>query len=235
MEDEKRIERDVSHVKASFDTTDPVALKMLERINASPYTLGYLLGQRRGMVDKTNTVQDNYALESLEFAQGEFADEIDAILNARIQQNKLAMAEKGWRADPLHDDLTRSDFVASRIHLEPDLNAMGYMNGITYQIIQDGKLVQSIRDYLDVSSTQLADNLHSVANEANMDAAERAAAANSGDPYPEDVTGWVPLLEVPNRTNMDPEADMTDALPNEAAAQDSQGSNGDNILLRDED
>ena len=174
----------VRSATSGFGTTDPIAQEMLKRIEASPYTLAYLLGQWR-MTDDNGwtggTVEELYAWES---AQHEFANEVDAILNARIQQNELALAEKGWGAESLHGDLTRKPFIGSAIHLEPDLDANDNMNGITYQIIQNGKLVESLRDYLDKPSTEMADALHAMASTANTDADERAAAALSGDPYP---------------------------------------------------
>ena len=178
----------------SFGTTDPIAQEMLKRIEASPYTLAYLLGQWR-MTDDNGwtggTVEELYAWES---AQHEFANEVDAILNARIQQNELALAEKGWGAESLHGDLTRKPFIGSAIHLEPDLDANDNMNGITYQIIQNGKLVESLRDYLDKPSTEMADALHAMASTANTDADERAAAALSGDPYPDEPETLDPAL-----------------------------------------
>jgi N12 class adenine-specific DNA methylase len=192
----------VTNAAPSFTTTDPIAREMLKRIEASPYTLAYLLGGPLPRPDGSAIpVEELYAWES---AQEEFADAIDAILNARIQQNELALAEKGWGADTLHGDLTRKPFVGSVIHLEPGENAMGYMNGLTYQIVQNGKLEESLRDTLDRSSTEMANALHAMASEANTDAAERAAAALSGDPYPEDRD--VPSLAIPEIVQEAPEA-----------------------------
>ncbi|MBU2761164.1 Eco57I restriction-modification methylase domain-containing protein [Acidithiobacillus sulfurivorans] len=179
----------------SFSATDHIAQEMLKRIETSPYTLSYLLGQ--GPVEE-GSVEALYARES---AQGEYADAINVILEDRVRQNELALAEKGWGSDTPRGDLTSKSFVGTVIHLEPGLDAMGYMVGLTYQIIQNGKLEESIRDTLERSSTEIANALHTMASEALTDAAERTAAENSGDPYPDEPEIPLGLAEIAAQDN----------------------------------
>ncbi|MBU2741478.1 hypothetical protein HAP67_07310, partial [Acidithiobacillus albertensis] len=186
---------EVTDNSPSFSATDPIAQEMLKRIETSPYTLSYLMGQRPV---EEESVEALYAWES---AQGEYANAINVILEDRVRQNELALAEKGWGSDTPHGDLTSKSFVGTVIHLKPDMDAMGYMVGLTYQIIQNGKLEESIRDTLERSSTGIANALHTMASEALTDAAERAAAANSGDPYSDEPEMPSGLAEIAAQDN----------------------------------
>lgn len=150
-----------------FGTTDPIARAMLAKIEASPYTLPYLLGDERA-----RDAGDPPYEEDAEWAAArvQFADEIDAVLNARIQQNVDALGERGWRQPILHGDLTRGGAV---IRLEPTLNADGdNMQGLTYQVSlaadTEGSETRSVRDYLRSSSTQFANELHGIAEQVRQ-------------------------------------------------------------------
>ncbi len=146
-----------------FGTTDPIARAMLAKIEASPYTLPYLLGD-----DRARDVDDPPYEEDTGWAVArvQFADEIDAVLNARIRQNVDALGERGWMQPVLHGDLTRNGAV---IHLEPLLDADGNMQGLVYRVSlaadTEGSETRTIRDYLHGSSTQFANELHGIAEQ----------------------------------------------------------------------
>lgn len=147
----------------TFGTTDPIAQAMLTKIGASPYTLPYLLGDERA-----RDVDDPPYAEDAEWlaARVRFADEIDAVLNARIRQNVDALGERGWMQPILHGDLTRG---GAMIHLDAMLNADGDMQGLSYRVSlaadTEGREIRTVRDYLRGSSTQFANELHGIAEQ----------------------------------------------------------------------
>lgn len=147
-----------------FGTTDPIARALLAQIEASPYTLSYLLGD-----DRARDVDDPPYAEDAEWvaARVQFADEIDAVLNARIQQNVDALGERGWMQPVLHGDLIRGDAI---IHLEPALNADGdNMQGLIYRVSlnadTEGRETRTVRDFLRGSGTDFAGELHGIAEQ----------------------------------------------------------------------
>ena len=146
-----------------FVTLDPIAGAMLAKIEASPYTLSYLLGD-----DRARDVDDPPYEEDAEWAAArvQFADEIDAVLNARIRANVDALGERGWGQQVIHGDLTRGGAV---IHLEPKLNADGDMQGLAYQVSlavdTEGRETRTVRDFLHGSSAQFANELHGIAEQ----------------------------------------------------------------------
>ncbi|MEB8535544.1 DUF2958 domain-containing protein [Acidithiobacillus ferriphilus] len=158
---------------APFGTTDPIARAMLAKIEASPYTLPYLLGD-----DGARDSDDPPYEEDAEWAAArvQYADEIDAILNARIRQNVDALGERGWMQPLLHGDLTRGDAV---IHLEPSPNADGdNMQGLVYRVSiasdTEGLVTRTLHDYLRSSSERFAGELHGIAEQLrkNLDQME---------------------------------------------------------------
>lgn len=144
-----------------FGMNDPVARGMLERIEASPYSLSYLLGD-----DRARDVSDPPFAEDANWraARSQFADELDAVLNARIQQIVDALGERGWMQPVLHGDLTYGGAV---IHLDTLQDAEGNLQGLQYRVSlaadTEGTETRTQRDYLRVSGAQFAAGLHNVA------------------------------------------------------------------------
>ncbi|MCR1347567.1 DUF2958 domain-containing protein [Acidithiobacillus ferrooxidans] len=146
-----------------FGTLDPIASVMLKKIEDYPYSLPYLLGD-----DRARDVDDPPYEEDAgwQAARVQFADEIDAVLNARIRQNVDALGERGWMQPILHGDLTRGGAV---IRLDAMLNADGDMQGLAYRVSlaadMEGRETRTVRDYLRGSSTQFANELHGIAEQ----------------------------------------------------------------------
>ncbi|MDA8152252.1 MAG: DUF2958 domain-containing protein, partial [Acidithiobacillus sp.] len=174
-----------------FGTLDPIASVMLKKIEDSPYSLPYLLGD-----DRARDVDDPPYEEDAEWAAArvQFADEIDAVLNARIRQNVDALGERGWMQPILHGDLTRG---GAAIHLEPlqgsnplqganpNLNTDGDMQGLVYRVSlaadTEGRETRSVRDYLRSSSVQFADELHGIAEQIKQNLDQRMSVASVAD------------------------------------------------------
>ncbi|MDA8152916.1 MAG: SNF2-related protein [Acidithiobacillus sp.] len=156
-----------SVANASFGTTDPIARAMLAKIEASPYSLPYLLGD-----DGARDSDDPPYEEDAEWAAArtQFADEIDAVLNARVLANVDALGERGWMQPVLHGDMIRGDAV---IHLEPRLNADGDMQGLAYRVSiasdTEGLLTRTVTDVLRDSSARFASKLHGIAEQMQKD------------------------------------------------------------------
>jgi N12 class adenine-specific DNA methylase len=146
-----------------FGLGDPIARAMLERIEASPYSLSYLLGD-----DRARDVDDPPYAEDAEWhaARVQFADEIDAVLNGRIRQNVDALGEHGWMQPVLHGDLIRGGVV---IHLDTVQDADDNMQELIYRVSlaadTEGNETRTVRDYLRISSAQFANELHGIAEQ----------------------------------------------------------------------
>jgi len=166
-----------SAIAASFGTTDPIAREMLAKIEASPYSLPYLLGD-----DRARDSDDPPYEEDTEWAAARvrFTDEIDAILNARVRANVDALREQGWAQPILHGDLTHENAV---IRLEPRLNADGDMQGLAYRVSiasdTEGLLTRTVPDFLQDSSARFASELHRIAEQeiANQESLQRTLDA----------------------------------------------------------
>ncbi len=162
-----------------FGLGDPIARAMLERIEASPYTLSYLLGD-----DRARDVDDPPYAEDAEWlaARVQFADEIDAVLNGRIRQNVDALGEHGWTQPVLHGDLTRGGAV---IHLDTVQDAGDNMQELIYRVSltadTEGNETRTVRDYLRISSAQFANELHGIAEQIKKNPEQHISAASMAD------------------------------------------------------
>ena len=159
-----------------FGTTDPIARAMLAKIEASPYTLPYLLSD-----DRARDVDDPPYEEDTEWAVArvQFADEIDAVLNARIRQNVDALGEREWMQPVLHGDLTRNGAV---IHLDTLQDANDNLQGLAYQISlaadTEGNETRTVRDFLRGSSAQFANELHGIAEQIKQNLDQHMSVAS---------------------------------------------------------
>lgn len=162
-----------------FGMNDPVARGMLERIEASPYSLSYLLGD-----DRARDVSDPPFAEDANWqaARSQFADELDAVLNARIQQIVDALGERGWMQPVLHGDLTYGGAV---IHLDTLQDAEGNLQGLQYRVSlaadTEGTETRTLRDYLRVSGARFANELHGIAEQIKKNPEQHISSASMAD------------------------------------------------------